>query len=234
MRWNKDEVNPRSVWQILYQLLARVGIRLMDGEWPQSPAINNLYSDFTISPGTPGDTALRRLLSFVPDGLVFRGQEAFTKDLLPAELSCYSYVIPAQAGTSVHPILSGHYTNAATASRTRAIGQDASGNRIVEEATDPDLSELGIDILQQVYDPNLQNATRTQERADALLRQASLRAKRGNLLVPTNVGQEPLDVITVTDARCGISQEKYRVLALQTDYDRRKSIYIQRLALCAP
>jgi len=28
MRWNKDEVNPKSVWQILYQLLARVGIKL--------------------------------------------------------------------------------------------------------------------------------------------------------------------------------------------------------------
>ena len=62
----------------------------------------------------------------------------------------------------------------------------------------------------------------------------SLRAERGNLVVPTNVGQELLDVITVTDERCGISEENYRVRAIQTDYDRRQGIYTQRLALCAP
>jgi hypothetical protein len=61
-----------------------------------------------------------------------------------------------------------------------------------------------------------------------------LRAKRGNLVIPTNVGQELLDVVEITDERCGINQEKYRVQALQTDYDRRKGIYDQRLALCAP
>jgi len=71
-------------------------------------------------------------------------------------------------------------------------------------------------------------------RAEQLLRQMSLRAERGNLVIPTNVGQELLDVVEVTDDRCGISQEKYRVQAIQTDYDRRQGIYTQRLALCAP
>jgi len=55
-----------------------------------------------------------------------------------------------------------------------------------------------------------------------------------NILVPTNVGQELYDVITVTDARCGIDQEKYRVLTIQTDYDRRNARYDQTLALGAP
>jgi hypothetical protein len=41
-------------------------------------------------------------------------------------------------------------------------------------------------------------------------------------------------VVTVTDERCGISEGKYRVYAIQTDYDRRKGIYTQRLTLCAP
>jgi len=62
----------------------------------------------------------------------------------------------------------------------------------------------------------------------------SLRAERGNLVIPTNVGQELLDVVEVTDERCGISEENYRILAIQSTYDRRQGIYTQRLALCAP
>ena len=231
MRWNKDDVNPRSVWQILYQLLARVGIHLTnEPAKPQSSAVNNFYPDLVLDPGTQGTQALNRLLSFVPDGLVFRGQEAFTKNPLANEASSYSY----GAGVADHPIATGQYNHAVTLSRSRALGRDDSDNRILEEALDWDLLSLGIDTLEQAYDPNLQTATRAQERADAILREASLRAKRSNLVVPTNVGQELLDVVEVTDARCGIDQKKYRVLAIETDYDRRVARYDQVLTLGAP
>jgi hypothetical protein len=84
MRWNKDDVNPKSVWQILYQLLARVGLQLTnEPSKPQSTAILNFYPDLVLDQGTPGTQALNRLLSFVPDGLVFRGQQAFTKNPWP-------------------------------------------------------------------------------------------------------------------------------------------------------
>ena len=120
------------------------------------------------------------------------------------------------------------------ASRARAIGRDVSNNRILEESLDWDLLALAIDQIEQDYDPNLQTASRVQERAGAILRQMSLRAKRGNLVIPTNVGQELLDVIEVTYTRCGIFGERYRDQAIQTDLDRRRGIYSQRLALCAP
>jgi len=228
MRWNKDAVNPKNVWQILYQLLARVGIKLTNTPAkPQSSAINNFYPDFALDPGMPGDTAIRKLLSFVPDQLVFRGQEAFTKNPLASEESCYSY------GTD-HAILAGQYTQAVTLSRSRAVGRDTDGNPILRESFDWDLLSLALDELHQQYDPNLQTAARAQERADALLREASLRAERGNLVIPTNVGQELLDVVEVTDERCGISQENYRVQAIRTDYDRRHGRYEQRLTLGAP
>jgi hypothetical protein len=228
MRWNKDDVNPKSVWQILYQILARVGIKLTNTPAkPQSSAINNFYPDFTVNPGTGGDTAIRTLLSSVPDQLVFRGQEAFTKNPLPDEASSYSY----GAG---HAILSGKYTEAVTLSRSRALGRDDSDNRILEEALDWDLLQLAIDILQQDYDPNLQTTTRAQERADALLRTAALGASPATITIPTNVGQELLDVVEVTDERCGISEENYRVQCIQTDYDRRQGRYDQRLTIGAP
>jgi hypothetical protein len=229
MRWNKDDVNPRSVWQILYQLLARAGIKLTNTPpKPQSSAINNFYPDFTINAGTQGTQALNKLLSFVPDALVFRGQEAFTKNPLANEQSCYTY------SPTTHVILSGEYREESRTSRARAIGRDAGGNRILEEALDWDSVQLGIDILEQDYDPNLQTAARAQERADGLLREASLQAQRANLTIPTNVGQELLDVVEITDARCGVSQEKYPVQGIRTLYDRRKGQYEQTLTLGAP
>jgi hypothetical protein len=231
MRWNKDEVNPKSVWQILYQLLAKVGIKLTNTPAkPQSSAINNFYPDFTVNPGIQGDAAIRRLLSFVPDQLVFRGQEAFTKNPLPAEAPSYSYGV----GAAAHPIISGRYQDAVTASRARAIGHDEADDRIVQDAFDWDSLKLAIDILDQDYDPNLQTVTRAQERADALLRHVTLSAVKGLITIPTNVGQELFDVITVTDAHCGIFEEKYRVQAIQVDYDCRRRTYEQTLALGAP
>lgn len=230
MRWNKDEVNPKSVWQILYQILARVGIKLTNTpSQPQSSAINNFYPDFTVNPGIRGGAAIKRLLSFVPDGLVFRGQEAFTKNPLANESSCYSY------GTD-HAIASGKYTDAVTASRARAIGryEEEEEHRIVGDAFDWELIRLGIDILEQDYDPNLSDEARAQERADGILRKRALEAKGDQITVPTNVGQELLDVITVTDKRCGISEENYRVQAIQTTYDRRQGRYDQTLTLGAP
>jgi hypothetical protein len=137
VRWNKDDVNPKSVWQILYQLLARAGILLTNTPTkPQSSAINNFYPDFTINPGSSGTAALRRLLSFVPDGLVFRSQEAFTKNPLPAEASCYSYDALASGAWQSHPILSGQYNHAVTLARARVLGRADDGTRIAEEALD--------------------------------------------------------------------------------------------------
>jgi len=227
MRWNKDAVNPKNVWQIIYQVLARVGIKLTNTPpQPQSSAIINLYPDFTINPGTHGGTALRKLLSFVPDGLLFRGQLAYTKNPLASESSCYSY------GTD-HRILTGKYSVSIPVSRALAIGRDASDDRILEEALDWDLLELGIDNLEQDYDPNLQTAARAQERADAILRTASLDARYAQITIPVNVGQEFMDVVTVTDKRTGVSGQKYRVRLITTHYDRRRGRYEQTLTLCA-
>jgi hypothetical protein len=235
MRWNKDQFNPKSVWQILYQILARVGIKLTNTPpQPQSSAINNFYPDFTVTPGTQGTQALKKLLSFVPDGLVFRGQEAFTKNPLSGESSCYSYSTNPSNPINSHPILSGQYREESHASRARAIGQDEDGDRIVQDAFDWDLLKLGIDVMEQVYDPNLVTTIRAQERADAILRTQQTQRTPATIVVPTNVGQELLDVVEVTDSRCGISEQNYRVHVIQTHYDRRQGRYEQTLTLGAP
>jgi len=224
MRWPAD----KRVWEIIQEIICRWGINLTSpGGVPRSSAVDNLYPDFTLQPGTQGTQALNKLLSFIPDALIFDGNEAYVKDLKDDEASSYSY------GTG-HVILQGEYAEAVPLTRARAIGRDGEDNRIVEDAFDWPNLELGIDNLEQSYDPNLQSAARAQERADAILRKASLRAERGDLVVPTNVGQELYDVITVTDERCGISSKKYRVLDIETTLSLRQWLYQQRLTIGAP
>jgi hypothetical protein len=228
MRWNKDAVNPRSVWQILYELLARAGLQLTNTPAkPQSSPINNFYPDFTINPGARGTSAIGRLLTCVGDGLVFRGQQAFTKDRAATEASCYAY------GTG-HAIVAGRYSQRVAPSRSRALGRDGPDELIVADCFDWGLAQLGIDILEQTYDPNLGDAARAQERADAVLRTQQTLGTAGTIVVPTNAGQELLDVVEVTDARCGISAQSYRVQAIRTDYDRRRGRCEQMLSLGAP
>jgi len=224
MRWPTS----KNVWEIIQEIICRWGINLtMPAGIPYSSASQNLYPDFTLPPGTAGDSALRRILSFIPDSLVFAGNEAYLKDLRADEASSYSY----GAG---HVILQGEYSQSVPLTRARAIGRDATNNRIVEDAIDWTNLQLGIDIFDQDYDPNLQTATRAQERADAILRKGSLRAERGNLVIPVNVGQELYDVITVTDQRCGITSKKYRVMDIDVNYSLREWQYRQTFALGAP
>jgi len=224
MRWPAD----KRVWEIIQEIICRWGINLTSpGGIPKSSAVDNLYPDFTLQPGTSGDAALRRVLSFIPDALIFDGNEAYVKDLKDDEASSYSY------GTA-HVILQGEYSEAVSLTRARAIGRDGEDNRIVEDAFDWPNLELGIDNLEQSYDPNLQSAARAQERADAILRRESLRAEGGQITIPLNCGQESYDVITITDDRCGISSKKYRVMDIEATLSLRQWLYQQRLTIAAP
>ena len=237
IRWNYTAFQPCRVWEILYQLLGRFGIRLWNNPTPsQSDNMNNYYPRFLSRAGTNAATQLSRLLGFVTDGLVPREALCFVKDLLPTESPCYSYSTNPGNPTNSHPILKGEYGENLTVTHAQVSGEteEVPPTPVRESAFDWPLLARGIDNLRMQYDPNLEETAQAEKRADALLRTQQTRSTPATLIVPTNVGQELYDVITATDLRCGINQEKYRVLAIQTDYDRRKALYEQKLTLGAP
>ena len=234
LRWNGPGATPHEVWAILYMILARFGIRLRDGTWPRSNPMLNFYPDFALAPGQRGDSAIRRLLSMVPDQLVFRGQDAFVKDPRSTESPCYSYAAPAIASpTAGHAIFRGRYGEALTASRARAIGRDSSKNPVIADAFDWALQQL-YDQVAVSYDPNLATGTEADNRAAALLRSAALEATPATIVVPTNVAQEPVDVVEVTDPRCGLATAPFRVQHIITQFDRAPTRYHQTMTLGAP
>lgn len=233
LRWNYTTFQPCRVWEILYQFLGRLGIRLWNHPTaPKSYNLDNYYPKFLSRGGTHAGTQLSRLLSFVTDALVPTQALCFAKDLLSSEASAYEYKF--QPG--YHPILEGSFADKLTITHAQVSGdtEDEPPVRVREAAFDWDLLGLGIDNLRMQYDANLEEADQAQKRADALLRHETLEASGDHIVTPTNVGQELYDVITVTDQRCGIDQVKYRVLAIQTDYDRRQARYEQKLTLGAP
>jgi hypothetical protein len=238
LRWNYTSFQPCRVWEILYQLLGRFGIRLWNNPTaPKSYNIDNYYPKFLSRGGTHAATQLSRLLSFVTDKLVPREALCFAKDLLSSEASCYSYVAPAIASASAgHPIFEGAFADQLTITHAQVSGdtEDEPPVHVREAAFDWTLLGAGIDNLTMQYDANLEEADQAARRAVALLRAQQTQSTQGTIIVPTNCGQELYDVITVTDQRCGIDQAKYRVLAIQTDYDRRQARYEQKLTLGAP
>ena len=175
---------------------------------------------------------MRRLFSFVTDGLIQREAFAFVKDLLPTESPCYEY----RNTPGYHPILKGEYGENLTISHTQVSGetQEEPPTPVWESAFDWDNLLRGIDTLVMEYDPNLEETDQAAKRAVALLRYEALRSLGGQITVPTNCGQELYDVISVTDTRVALEGKDYRVLAIQTDYDRRSGRYEQTLTLGAP
>jgi len=207
----------RNVFQLLAFILARAGLPL-SALGATSPSLANLYPAFTIHPGERGDTALRRLLSLVPDVLLFRGYFGYVKEPRADEASTYAY------GTE-HPILRGRYSfPIPQANRFQVFGQG-----LMVEAFDWADIEGSYDRLRQAHDLNLTTEGQAQERAEAELRRAALGKAADEIAVPVNCGQELYDVVTITDPPAGLQEARRRVLGLSLRF--RPGQYQQELRL---
>ncbi len=92
--------------------------------------------------------------------------------------------------------------------------------------------ESGYDGLRQVFDVNLTTAALAAARATDTLRQSKLEGARGELVCPPNCAQEIADVVDVTDAGLGLTNEKFRVVGIDWKYAREgRAVYEQRLLL---
>jgi hypothetical protein len=57
----------------------------------------------------------------------------------------------------------------------------------------------------------------------------------GEIMVPVNCGQEPYDVIEVTDAASGLAAARRRVLGIALRYSTgQRPVYERRISLAAP
>ena len=207
----------KNVFGILQFLFARAGLEFSSAG--SSAAASNLYPTFTVHPGDPGLTAVRRLLTMPPDVVLVRGEFGYLVERTASQASDYAY------GTD-HPLLTGRYA-ALLPGANRA---QVFGDGVFAEGFDWPGVESVYDLLRQVHDANLTTTGQAQDRADALLRHELLAARGGEIVVPVNCGQELYDVVEVTDAGAGLAAAKRLGLSLRYSTGERP-LYEQRIAL---
>ncbi len=213
--WEKGE---RNIFQLLSFLFARAGLEF--SAFSTSSAMVNEYPAFTVHPRESGATAVRRLLGMVADVLFFTRDCGYLKNPLADEESVYSY------GTD-HAILQARYASSALPiNRVQVFGDGIMAERFQWQQIARVYDRLG-----QVHDINLETLAQAEERGDAELREAEISAKGGEILVPTNCGQDLYDVIEITDERAGLSSARRRVLGITLRYSTREPRYEQRLRL---
>ena len=224
-RWNKDS-DEMSVKDILGFVLARVGLRLEVKS--ASSVITGYYPDFAIHPGNRGNEIIRRLLSFVPDVLFLEGSVAYIVNPRSTDSSVYSY-------GQDHAVFEGSYRTGAWAlNRVQVEGYDPVGDEaIIVDSFEWDQIKRFHDRLVQVEDRNLDTVARAEDRGGAHLREAEMESVGGTIRVPVNCGQQPYDVVDITDTRAGLSSVKRRVVAIALVYRPQRGEYEQRLLLGA-
>lgn len=232
LRWNKD-TNDTNVKDILAFVLARAGLKLE--VISQSSVITGFYPDFTINPETTGDTAIGRLMSFVPDVLFFENNKAYLINPWSGDESVYSYATPQSDESGTHPIFKGRYRlNALKLNRIQAEGFDsANETTIVADSFNWDEIEKLYDRFKKLEDTNIGSVSQAQTRGEAYLRRIEIESANGIISIPVNCGQQICDVIDITDSRAGLDAQKRRLLGLTLVYNPSRGEYEQHLRLGA-
>ena len=145
----------------------------------------------------------------VPDALIFLGHQGSLTHPQASDGTDYIY------GTD-HTVLQGRYASGAQVyNRVQVFGSADVGEAFTWEEVDQ-----FFDRLLQVHDLNLDTPQKTQDRANAALREQLLASLVGEVAVPANCGQELYDVVEVTDVSAGLSSAKRRVMGLGLEYSR--------------
>jgi len=157
----------------------------------------------------------------------FSAATGYLKELADDEASDYSY-----GGAGEHVIISGRY------------GVRSPGYNHIEVFAGIDLFGDGVEMgeislighrLQKIFDYGYTSDAQCAARAEGQVRKHLATSRRGELVTLPNVGLQLFDVVTVTDDRCGVSSELYRVRGIEEVFDttRRALVFRQWVALGA-
>lgn len=222
IEWAAGEKN---CFQILSWIMARLGFEFSSAG--SSSIGYDLYPPLTIRADTKAYTVIRKIMSWMPDVLWQRGHFLYVQE--PAADDPVDYVYDNIYGIS-HVVYRGNYGVGASDPNRAQVWGDA----FMAEGFDFDSIEQVYDRLVTRSTPEYATVAAAAARAAAELRTGQvLAAAPGWAQVTTNCGQEPMDVITITDSTAGVVAIKRRVLAVRTHW-RKPFLYHQVLELGAP
>ena len=214
-----------SVWSIAERLLALAGFDLSSKTGEASTTSGTLKPALVIHPGQDLRGAVLQALSKVPDFVYWEQHTPYLKELEHDEASDYTYGTAAN-----HVIIAGRYGVRSPAYNHIEVFAAMDWYSIPTFGDEIDYDEVDLvgHRLQKVYDYSYTSDAQCDARAVAQLRKHNATTKRGQITTLPNVGLQLFDVITVTDARTGISAEVYRVRGIEETFDTTKSPPIYR------
>jgi hypothetical protein len=212
-RWRarRQYVFPAGVYPVsalLFIVASRAGL-VFSTKSNFSAAIDALTPAVTVHPGESGLTAVHRLAAKVPDVVYIDGGALFATEPRPDDEPEYAF------GPGEHEVVEARYHDLGPAvNRARSVGDAVYG-----EAFDfPDIDAVG-EAIAATIDANLDDSADAEDRAQAVLRKASIAAHADAITVfGVHCGIELWDVVEVTDTAAGLSAAPRRVLGYAWRY----------------
>jgi len=221
--WEADDMN---IFQMLSFIFSKVGLEF--SSFSASSAMVNTYPAFKIPEGYNGKWAVKKLMSWVQDQLLQLGDTVYLKNIPSTEASCYTYDSVFGNATIVYR---GHYgTHRMSPNRVEVYGDTF----MAEDQEWPEIEDY-YDDLKRITTPDYDSVGDATLRASGEIRKAeSIPKVKGWMQTVWNVGQDPWDVVTVTDVPGGITSRDFRILGIYTYYDARIGSQLQKHLLGEP
>jgi len=216
----------KNLFQMLSFIFARVGLEF--SAFSSSAAMSNFYPAFEMKQGYSAYWAVKKILSWVPDKLFFRGQYAYIRNP-QADDAVYDTFHTTLGNTNL--VFRGQYgTSAWEVNRAQTWGDTFRADRFEW----PQINQV-FDRLSRVTTPEYTQLSDAIDRSLAELRTSEVETGMETWMhAPTHCGLEPWDVIEITDLIAGISGIKRRVLGIRWYFNRKHYHYHQFIDLGAP
>ena len=209
------------VYSLAQSVVAGAGLPF--ASYSASAAITSMQPAFSLRPGQGRLAALVELMGLVEDEVIATTPNIMVVWPQKTDPTDYAY------GTD-HAIRSGVHVEVARPGLARAFGVDAVGAPVFGQALDfAALENFNVGSVRARRAGG--TAAEAATLASATLRGDDLGGREDELVIGPNVGQEPYDVVEVTDAALGYAASKRRVKWVRLLYDAEKGVYAMRLSL---
>lgn len=216
----------QTIAQLISALCALAGVTL--DPLPGTSQFSQTLPCLMIQPGDTYATVLNRLANVYGYTKLDRGTPSVTiVEPQAADASSWSY---AQETFGL-----AWATHADQSTLIRVIGQSTTTTPVFADITD-DTAILvsGGERYRHIVDRNLNTAAKARLRAQLALREEQQQAGTGTLTVSLNPTHELMDVVTVTDARIGLSAQHMRIIGLDWHIDMQSGEWLQHLHVQLP
>jgi len=215
----------KTIAQLIQYVCDQAGVTVASiGTTPQ---FSQVIPCFAITPGETWDTALNRLANVYAFAYRREGSTVIFSERQSSDASVWTY------GSETFGI---NWSKSADQSSViRVIGAPTGNTVAFAEAIDTaQLTATGRERYRHIVERLLTSSAQCQIKAGLAMREEQTHSTTGSLSVALNPGLQLLDVLTITDARVGLTNQLARVEEMHWHVDMNTGAYYQQLGLTLP